>query len=81
MKPHPHRPPRNAQRLQQRAVRPIRRDRPQNVRHGNVSAQARQKYEHYITLAREAARSGDRVEAENFYQHAEHYFRITNGET
>jgi uncharacterized protein DUF4167 len=29
-------------------------------------------------LAREAATSDDRVAAENFYQHAEHYFRINN---
>jgi hypothetical protein len=31
-----------------------------------------------IALAREAATGGDRVAAENFYQHAEHYFRINN---
>src|ERR1700730_18489150 len=29
-------------------------------------------------LAREASTSGDRVAAENLYQHAEHYFRIMN---
>jgi hypothetical protein len=29
-------------------------------------------------LAREAAASGDRIAAENFYQHAEHYFRVMN---
>jgi len=29
-------------------------------------------------LAREATTSGDRIAAENFYQHAEHYFRINN---
>ena len=27
---------------------------------------------------REASTSGDRVAAENFYQHAEHYFRVMN---
>jgi hypothetical protein len=27
-------------------------------------------------LARDAARAGDTIEAENFYQHAEHYFRV-----
>jgi hypothetical protein len=32
-------------------------------------------YERYIALAREAATRGDTVEAENFYQHAEHHFR------
>jgi hypothetical protein len=31
-----------------------------------------------VALAREAATSGDRISAENFYQHAEHYFRISN---
>jgi hypothetical protein len=29
-----------------------------------------------MALAREAALSGDAVEMENFYQHAEHYFRV-----
>jgi hypothetical protein len=33
-------------------------------------------FERYIALAREASTSGDRVTAENLYQHAEHYFRI-----
>jgi hypothetical protein len=35
-------------------------------------------FERYVTLAREAWTSGDRIAAENFYQHAEHYFRINN---
>ena len=35
-------------------------------------------FERYIALAREAAIEGDRVAVENFYQHAEHYFRISN---
>jgi hypothetical protein len=34
--------------------------------------------ERYLTLAREAARTDDRVSSENYYQHAEHYFRINN---
>ena len=34
--------------------------------------------ERYVALAREALTSGDRVAAENLYQHAEHYFRIMN---
>ena len=41
--------------------------------HGN----AHRNYERYLVLAREAAQAGDPVEAENFYQHAEHYFRVT----
>jgi len=31
-----------------------------------------------VALAREAASSGDRIAAENLYQHAEHYFRVMN---
>lgn len=38
-------------------------------------------YESYLSQAQAAARSGNLVEAENFYQHAEHYFRILNNPT
>lgn len=41
-----------------------------------VRGTAHQIFEKYQTLAREAATSGDRVLAEAYYQHAEHYFRI-----
>jgi hypothetical protein len=44
----------------------------------NGSGNARQNYERYLALAREAAQGGDRVEMENYYQHAEHYFRVMN---
>jgi hypothetical protein len=33
-------------------------------------------YARYIELARAAALTGDSVETENYYQHAEHYFRM-----
>lgn len=33
-------------------------------------------YERYMQLARDANSSGDRVQAENYLQHAEHYFRV-----
>ena len=33
-------------------------------------------YEKYIALARDALTAGDPVHAENYFQHAEHYFRI-----
>ena len=46
----------------------------QNAPPGN----AHRAYERYLALAREAALSGDVVEAENCYQHAEHYFRVMN---
>ncbi len=32
-------------------------------------------YERYLALARAEAQSGNAVAAENYYQHAEHYFR------
>src|ERR1700679_2257242 len=32
--------------------------------------------EKYVQLARDARSSGDPVAAENYYQHAEHYFRL-----
>jgi hypothetical protein len=35
-------------------------------------------FERYTALGREASTSGDWVAAENLYQHAEHYFRVTN---
>ena len=39
---------------------------------------ARQIFERYVALGREVSTSGDRVDAENLYQHAEHYFRVMN---
>ena len=41
---------------------------------------ARQRYERYLARAREAQLSGDVVEMENYYQHADHYFRVMRGE-
>ena len=35
--------------------------------------------EKYQTMARDAVASGNRVSAENYYQHAEHYLRVMNG--
>jgi hypothetical protein len=43
-----------------------------------IRGNAYQVFERYVALAREAATSGDRIAAENLYQHAEHYFRIMN---
>ncbi|MBS0642530.1 MAG: DUF4167 domain-containing protein [Acetobacteraceae bacterium] len=39
---------------------------------------AQQLFEKYLQLGRDATSSGDRVQAEGFFQHAEHYFRILN---
>ncbi len=41
-----------------------------------IRGNAYQVHEKYLALARDATSSGDRVAAENYYQHAEHYFRI-----
>ena len=37
---------------------------------------AAQVLEKYLALARDASSGGDRIAAENFFQHAEHYYRI-----
>ena len=34
--------------------------------------------EKYISLAQDASSNGDRIAAENYYQHAEHYRRLIN---
>ena len=39
------------------------------------SQNAQRSYERYIELARAEALSGNTIGAENYYQHAEHYFR------
>lgn len=41
-----------------------------------VRGAAQSVYEKYQQLARDASSSGDRVLAENYLQHAEHYFRV-----
>ena len=47
---------------------------PGHARH--AVGNARYNYERYTTMAKDAARRGDIIEAENCYQHAEHYFRV-----
>jgi hypothetical protein len=37
-----------------------------------------QLYQRYLALAQEAMRSEDRISAEGYYQHAEHYYRVAN---
>jgi hypothetical protein len=39
------------------------------------SQNAQRNYERYLALARAEALAGNTVGAENYYQHAEHYFR------
>jgi len=43
-----------------------------------IRGTAQQLFEKYLQLGRDATSSGDRVMAEAFFQHAEHYFRILN---
>ncbi len=45
----------------------------------NDAGNARQHYERYLARAREAQLTGDAIEVENWYQHAEHYFRMMKG--
>ncbi len=46
-----------------------------------IRGNAPQIYDKYVTLARDATASGDRIAAEGYYQFAEHYFRIMNDST
>ena len=41
-----------------------------------IRGNAQQYVDKYLTLARDAATSGDPISAENYYQYADHYFRI-----
>jgi Domain of unknown function (DUF4167) len=43
-----------------------------------VRGNAHQLLEKYLALARDAQAAGDRIAAENYSQHAEHYFRVIN---
>jgi Domain of unknown function (DUF4167) len=43
-------------------------------------ADAKRQYERYLALARTAVLNGDDVEAQNCYQHAEHFFRTMMGQ-
>ena len=41
-----------------------------------TAASAKQSHDRYLELAREAQRVGDKVEVQNYLQHAEHFFRV-----
>ncbi len=53
---------------------------PRTQRNGNNGpagrGNARRVMEKYLALAQEASSAGDRIAAEGFFQHAEHYFRV-----
>ena len=56
-----------------------RRAAPQRRSHAARASSARDKYERYLALARAEDGNGDPVAAQNYYQHAEHYFRASHG--
>lgn len=39
----------------------------------------KRRLEHYLAQAQSAAAGGDVIGAENYYQHAEHYYRLIHG--
>lgn len=43
-----------------------------------IRGTAQQVQEKYLNLARDASSAGDRIAAEGYYQHAEHYFRLAS---
>jgi hypothetical protein len=43
-----------------------------------VRGNAAQVLERYLAMARDASAAGDRIAAENYLQHAEHYYRVLN---
>jgi len=43
-----------------------------------VRGNAYQVLEKYLAMARDATSAGDRIAAENYLQHAEHYYRLIN---
>jgi hypothetical protein len=46
-----------------------------------IRGTSQQLFEKYLQLGRDATSSGDRVMAESYFQHAEHYFRILSAMT
>jgi hypothetical protein len=67
---------RNGNNRPQRRRPPVERSNPAMRHRQNGAGNAHRNYERYLALAREATQNGDMIEAENFYQHAEHYFRV-----
>ena len=59
-----------------RQQNPVNRSYDSNGPDVRVRGTASQVYDKYQALARDAMSAGDRVMAENYLQHAEHYYRI-----
>jgi hypothetical protein len=53
---------------------------PNATRPERSSQNAQRNYEQYIALAHAEAQIGNMVGAENYYQHAEHYFRLMSSD-
>lgn len=47
----------------------------------SAARNARENYQSYLKLAHAEAIAGDRISAENYYQHAEHYLRTMQATT
>jgi hypothetical protein len=45
------------------------------------SQNAQRNYERYLALAQAEVRNGNLIDAENYYQHAEHYFRSMSADS
>ncbi|MDD9876850.1 MAG: DUF4167 domain-containing protein [Magnetovibrio sp.] len=45
-----------------------------------VRGTAQQVLDKYLALGRDAASAGDRINAESYFQHAEHYYRVLNAD-
>jgi hypothetical protein len=60
-----------------RISQPARRNKPSGFPRPQArnAQNAQRNYERYLALARAEALAGDRIVAENYFQHAEHYFR------
>jgi hypothetical protein len=49
-----------------------------NQNGGRVRGNSQQVLDKYLAMARDAMMAGDRVAAEGFFQHAEHYYRVVH---
>jgi hypothetical protein len=47
----------------------------------NSSQNARRNYERYVALAQAEAQAGNLIGAENYYQHAEHFYRSISSDS
>jgi hypothetical protein len=78
-RPNPARQPRPPGSFRPNNPRPQQHWTPNNARPLPKNSQnAQRNYERYMELARAEALAGNTVGAENYYQHAEHYFRTMN---